>query len=57
LADRIDGETYADGVRENVFEPTKNKVAGKWRRMHDAELNDMYCSPNIIRIIKPRRMR
>ena len=40
-----------------IFGPRRDEVTGEWRRMHNEELNDLYCSPNIVRVIKWKRMR
>jgi len=40
-----------------IFGPRKDEVTGKWRRLHNEELNDLYSLPNIVRVIKSRRMR
>ena len=40
-----------------VFGLKRDEVTGEWRKLHNEELNDLYCSPNIIRVIKSRRMR
>ena len=37
--------------------PRRNEVTGEWRKLHNEELNDLYFSPNIFRMIKLRRMR
>jgi len=40
-----------------LFGPRRDEVMEEWRRLHNEELNDLYCSPNNVRVIKSRRMR
>jgi hypothetical protein len=44
-------------VLRRIFGPKRAEVMGEWRKLHNEELHDLYSSPGIIRIIKPRRMR
>jgi len=44
-------------VLRRIFGPRKDEVTGEWRRFHNEELNDLYYSPNIVRVIESRRMR
>ena len=37
--------------------PKRDSVTGEWRKLHNEELNDLYCSPNIVRVIKFRIIR
>jgi hypothetical protein len=39
-----------------IFGPKKDYLIGCWRNMHNEELHNLYSSPNLIRMIKPRRM-
>jgi len=44
-------------VLRRIFGPKRDDVTGEWRKLHSDELNDLYCSRNIFRVIKSRRMR
>jgi len=50
-------KVFENRVLRGIFGPKRNEVTGEWRKLHNEELNDLYCSPNIVRVIKPRRMR
>jgi len=42
-------------VLRRIFGPNRDDVAGEWRKIHNDELNDLYCSPNIVPVIKSRK--
>jgi hypothetical protein len=48
---------FENRVLGKVFGPKVDEVTGDWRRLHDEELHDPYCSPNIIRVTKSRVMK
>jgi len=45
-------EAEENMVLRRIFGPRRDEVTGEWRRLHNEELNDLYCSPNIVRVIK-----
>ena len=48
---------FYNQVLRRIFGPRRDEVTGEWRKLHNEELNDLYCSPSIVRVIKWRRMR
>ena len=48
---------FENMVLRRIFIPRRDEVMGEWRRLHNDELNDLYSSSNIVRVIKSRRMR
>jgi hypothetical protein len=48
---------FENRVLRRIFGPKRDKVTGDWRKLHNEELHNLYSSPDIIRMIKSRRMR
>jgi hypothetical protein len=48
---------FENRALRRIFGPKRDKVTGGWRKLHNEELHNLYCSPSIIRMIKSRRMR
>jgi len=47
---------YENRVLRGIFGPKWDDVAGRWRRLHNEELHNLYASPNTVRVIKSRRL-
>jgi hypothetical protein len=48
---------FGNRVLRGIFGAKRDEVIGEWRKLHNEKLNDLYCSPNIVRVIKSRRPR
>jgi hypothetical protein len=48
---------FENRVLRRIFGPKRDEVTGEWRKLLNEEFNDLYCSSNIFRVIKSRRMR
>jgi hypothetical protein len=47
---------FENRVLRKIFGRRRDEVTGEWRRRHNEELYDLYCSQNIFRVVQPRRM-
>jgi hypothetical protein len=47
---------FENRVLRRIFGPKRDEVTADWRKLHNEELNDLYCSPSIVRVIKSRRL-
>jgi len=50
-------KVFENRVLRRIFGPKRDEVTGKWRKLRNEELNVLYCLPNIVQVIKSRRMR
>jgi len=57
LREELRLRVFENRVLIRIFWPKRDEVTGEWRKLHNEELNDLYCLPNIVRVIKSRRMR
>jgi hypothetical protein len=48
---------FENRVLRRVFGSKRDEVTGEWRKLHNEELNELYSSPNIVRVVKTRQMR
>jgi hypothetical protein len=48
---------FENRVLRRIFWPKRDEVKGEWRKLHNEEMNDLYSLPNLVRVIKSRRMR
>ena len=57
LREELRLRVFENRVLRRIFGPKRDEVAGEWRKLHNEELNDLYSSPNIDRVIKSRKMK
>jgi hypothetical protein len=45
---------FENRVLRRIFGPKRDEVTGEWRKLHNEELHNQYCSPNIVRVVKSK---
>ena len=48
---------FENGMLRRIFRSQRDELIGEWRQLHNEELNELYYSPNIVRVVKSRRIR
>ena len=56
-AEVFENRVFENRVLRRIFRPKRDGVTGEWRKLHNEELNSLYSSPDIVRVIKSRKMR
>jgi hypothetical protein len=56
LREELRLKVFENRVLMRIFGPKREEVTGVWRKQHNEELNGLYCSPDVIGVIKSRRM-
>jgi hypothetical protein len=57
LREELRLRVFENMVLRRIFGPKRDEVTGEWRKLHNEELNDLYCSTDSVGVIKLRRMR
>jgi hypothetical protein len=57
LREELKLRVFQNRVLRRIFGPKRGEETEEWRQLHNEELSDLYCSPNIVRVINSRRIR